>query len=139
MTVLGTGLMGQVGISSGIFSALATQGVNVRFISQSSSEYSISFAVRREDSARVVAAMENLVSGGTLLPLDDVMVLNQRVGIITLFGSRMKNVPGTSGHVYAALGAAGVNIIASAQGGEELSISLVVDEADLDRALKAVK
>ena len=139
VTVLGTGLMGQVGISSGIFSALAAQGVNVRFISQSSSEYSISFAVRREDSARVVAAMENLVSGGALLPLDDVMVLNQRVGIITLFGSRMKNVPGTSGHVYAALGAAGVNIIASAQGGEELSISLVVDEADLDRALKAVK
>ena len=139
VTVLGTGLMGQVGISSGIFSALAAQGVNVRFISQSSSEYSISFAVRREDSARVVAAMENLVSGGTLLPLDDVMVLNQKVGIITLFGSRMKNVPGTSGHVYAALGAAGVNIIASAQGGEELSISLVVDEADLDRALKAVK
>lgn len=139
VTVLGTGLMGQVGISSGIFSALAAQGVNVRFISQSSSEYSISFAVRREDSARVVAAMENLVSGGTLLPLDDVMVLNQRVGIITLFGSRMKNVPGTSGHVYAALGAAGVNIIASSQGGEELSISLVVDEADLDRALKAVK
>lgn len=139
VTVLGTGLMGQVGISSGIFSALAAQGVNVRFISQSSSEYSISFAVRREDSARVVAAMENLVSGGTLLPLDDVMVLNQKVGIITLFGSRMKNVPGTSGHVYSALGAAGVNIIASAQGGEELSISLVVDEADLDRALKAVK
>lgn len=139
VTVLGTGLMGQVGISSGIFSALAAQGVNVRFISQSSSEYSISFAVRREDSARVVAAMENLVSGGTLLPLDDVMVLNQKVGIITIFGSRMKNVPGTSGHVYAALGAAGVNIIASAQGGEELSISLVVDEADLDRALKAVK
>lgn len=139
VTVLGTGLMGQVGISSGIFSALAAQGVNVRFISQSSSEYSISFAVRREDSARVVAAMENLVSGGTLLPLDDVMVLNQKVGIITLFGSRMKNVPGTSGHVYAALGAAGVNIIASSQGGEELSISLVVDEADLDRALKAVK
>lgn len=139
VTVLGTGLMGQVGISSGIFSALAAQGVNVRFISQSSSEYSISFAVRREDSARVVAAMENLVSGGTLLPLDDVMVLNQKVGIITIFGSRMKNVPGTSGHVYAALGAAGVNIIASSQGGEELSISLVVDEADLDRALKAVK
>lgn len=139
VTVLGTGLLGQVGISSGIFSALAAQGVNVRFISQSSSEYSISFAVRREDSARVVAAMENLVSGGTLLPLDDVMVLNQKVGIITLFGSRMKNVPGTSGHVYAALGAAGVNIIASSQGGEELSISLVVDEADLDRALKALK
>ena len=139
VTVLGTGLLGQVGLSSGIFSALAAQHVNIRFISQSSSEYSISFAVRHEDSDRVVAAMENLVSGGAMLPLDDVMVLNQRVGIITIFGSRMKNVPGTSGRVYAALGEAGVNIIASAQGGEELSISLVVNEADLDTALAALK
>ncbi|MDT3366942.1 MAG: ACT domain-containing protein [Bacteroidota bacterium] len=139
VTVLGTGLLGQVGLSSGIFSALAAQHVNIRFISQSSSEYSISFAVRHEDSDRVVAAMEDLVSGGAMLPLDDVMVLNQRVGIITIFGSRMKNVPGTSGRVYAALGEAGVNIIASAQGGEELSISLVVNESDLDTALKALK
>lgn len=139
VTVLGTGLLGQVGMSSSIFSCLAAEGVNVRFISQSSSEYSISFAVRHEDSEKVVAAMNALVERNPMLPLDDVMVLNRQVGIVTLFGSRMKNVPGVSGKVFSALGAAGINIIASAQGGEELSISIVVDEADVDKAVAAIQ
>lgn len=139
ITVLGTGLLGQVGMSSSIFSCLAAEGVNIRFISQSSSEYSISFAVRRSDSDRVVSALKTLVESNKLMELDDVMVLNQHVGIITLFGSRMKNVPGTSGHVFSALGAGGINIIASAQGGEELSISVVVEEADLEKAAALLK
>ena len=139
VTVLGTGLLGQVGMSSSIFSCLASEGVNVRFISQSSSEYSISFAVSRKDSERVVRALQALVADNKLMELDDVMVLNQHVGIVTLFGSRMKNVPGVSGKVFSALGNAGINIIASAQGGEELSISIVLDEADIDRALVAVQ
>ena len=139
ITVLGTGLLGQVGMSSSIFSCLAAEGVNIRFISQSSSEYSISFAVSRKDSDRVVSALQALVAGNKLMELDDVMVLNQHVGIITLFGSRMKNVPGTSGRVFSALGQGGINIIASAQGGEELSISVVVDESDLDKAAQLLK
>ena len=69
-----------------------------------------------------------------VLPLDDVVVLNKEVGIVTVFGSRMRNLPGTSGKVFGLLGQAGINIIASAQGGEELSISLVVDAADVDKA-----
>ena len=62
------------------------------------------------------------------------VVLNQAVGIVTVFGSRMKNVPGTSGSVFGKLGAAGINVIASAQGGEELSISLVVNVQDVEKA-----
>ena len=67
------------------------------------------------------------------------MVLNQAVGIVTVFGSKMRNLPGTSGAVFAKLGEAGINIIASAQGGEELSISLVVSEADTDRAAQLLR
>lgn len=139
VTVLGTGLLGRVGLSSSIFSCLAANGVNIHFISQTSSEYSISFAVSRGDSDRVVAALQSLVADNQLMELDDVMVLNQHVGIITLFGSRMKNVPGVSGKVFSALGEAGINIIASAQGGEELSMSIVLDEADLEKAQAALR
>lgn len=46
----------------------------------------------------------------------------------------MKNVPGVSGKVFLLLGDAGINVIASAQGGEELSISFVLDVKDLDKA-----
>lgn len=138
ITVLGTGLLGTVGLSSSIFSALAAQGVNVRFISQSSSEYSISIAVREADRPKVLEALGGVVSGNRLMQLDDVMVLHQKAGIVTLYGSRMRNVPGISGRVFTALGSAGINIIASAQGGEELSISVVLDEADLDKAVAAL-
>ena len=136
VTVYGTGLLGRVGMSSSIFSCLAKAGVNVRFIAQTSSEYSISFAVRSADKERTQEALGGLFKDNPLLPLDDVVVLNKEVGIVTVFGSRMRNLPGTSGQVFGALGEAGINIIASAQGGEELSISLVLEEADVEKAVQ---
>ena len=134
ITVYGTGLLGRVGMSGSIFSSLASHGVNVRFIAQTSSEYSISFAVRSQDKEQALEAIRSLFQANPLLPLDDVVVLNQAVGIVTVFGSRMRNLPGTSASVFGKLGAAGINIIASAQGGEELSISLVVAEEDVEKA-----
>ena len=50
-----------------------------------------------------------------------------------------KNLPGTSGAVFGKLGKAGINVIASAQGGEELSISLVLDQKDIDKATEVLK
>ena len=134
LTVYGTGLLGRVGMSGAIFSCLAAAGVNVRFIAQTSSEYSISFAVRAEDEKKAQEAIKGLFKDNPLLPLDDVVVANQAVGIVTVFGSKMRNIPGTSAAVFGKLGAAGINIIASAQGGEELSISLVVSADDVEKA-----
>ena len=139
VTVYGTGLLGRVGMSSSIFSCLSKAGVNVRFIAQTSSEYSISFAVRTDDKERTQEALHGLFMDNPLLPLDDVVVLNKEVGIVTVFGSRMRNIPGTSGKVFGTLGQAGINIIASAQGGEELSISLVLEEADVDKAVQLLR
>ena len=133
ITVYGTGLLGQVGMSSAIFSAMAQAGINVRFISQSSSEYSISFAVRQEDRQAAEEAVSALVQSE-----DDVLIISREVGIVTVYGDKMKNVPGVSAKVYAALAAAGVNTIAAAQGGEELSISIVVEADRLDKAVQAL-
>lgn len=138
VTVYGTGLLGRVGASSAIFTSLANAGVNVRFISQTSSEYAITFAVNAKDSEKVSEVINALVVNNPLIPLDDIMVINREVAIITVYGSRMKNIPGVSGKVFSLLGAAGVNVIASAQGGEELSISVVLEVSDLDKAQKAL-
>ena len=139
ITVYGTGLLGRVGMSGAIFSSLAAKGVNVRFIAQTSSEYSISFAIRSDEKDTALEAIRGVFRDNPLLPLDDVVVLNRSVGIITVFGSQMKNLPGTSAAVFGKMGQAGINIIASAQGGEELSISLVVDAADLEKATEVLK
>lgn len=138
VTVYGTGLLGQVGASSIIFSSLANAGVNIRFIAQTSSEYSISFAVREKYGEKVSEVLNALFNKNHLMPLDDVMMVNQKVGIITVYGSRMKNVPGISGTVFSLLGKAGINVIASAQGGEELSISVVLDVNDLNKAMDSL-
>lgn len=134
ITVYGTGLLGRVGMSGAIFSCLAQAHVNVRFIAQTSSEYSISFAVKSAEKDCCVYAIQSLFKDNPLLPLDDVVVANQEVGIVTVFGSRMRNLPGTSASIFNKMGEAGINIIASAQGGEELSISLVVKAADVETA-----
>lgn len=134
VTVYGTGLMGQVGASAAIFSALSKAGINIRFISQTSSEYAISFAINERDGEKVLSVIDSLMADNQLIAFDDVVAINQKVGIVTVYGSRMKNIPGVSGKVFSLLGTAGINVIASAQGGEELSISVVVDEADVQKA-----
>lgn len=139
LTVYGSGLLGNVGISSDLFRAIADKDVNIRFISQSSSEYSISFAVKQADEEAAVEAVRSLMSEKHLLSLDDVLILDRKVGIVSVCGDRMRNVPGISGKVFTAVGDAGISIIAAAQGGEELSISIVLDSADVDRGLEALK
>ncbi len=139
ITVYGSGLLGTVGISSDLFRTIAENGINIRFISQSSSEYSISFAVKNADCVRAINAISSLIDEKHILTIDDLMIHNKKVAIVSVCGDRMRNVPGISGKVHTALGNAGINIIAAAQGGEELSISIVVDEKDLDKAVKALK
>ena len=134
ITVYGTGLLGRVGMSGAIFSCLAQAHVNVRFIAQTSSEYSISFAVKSAEKDCCVYAIQSLFKDNPLLPLDDVVVANQEVGIVTVFGSRMRNLPGTSASIFNEARLAGMTIIASAQGGEELSISRVGKAADVAKA-----
>ena len=124
-TVYGTGLLGSIGISSAIFGALARDGVNIHFISQSLSEYSISFAVRRASAKAAEQAVKSLIGAR----MSDISYDCRPVEIVSVFGQGMRNVPGISGRVYSALGEAGVNVVAASQGGEELSISIVVDES----------
>lgn len=139
ITVYGTGLLGSVGVSSAIFGLMAKEGINIRFISQSSQEYSISFAVRHSDSEKAIETINNNLKDTNLLSINDLMVLNQKVCIVSAFGDRMKNVPGVSAKIYAALGAAGISIVAASQGGEELSISIVVKEEEAEDAIEALE
>jgi len=50
----------------------------------------------------------------------------------------MIHTPGIAGRVFSALGGAGVNVIAIAQGSSEVSISMVVEASDAETAVKAI-
>ena len=133
INVKGTSLVGKVGISSAIFGALARNDVNIRFISQPSSEHCISIAIRATDAEKAMDALAPVSLGG-----EESVSLEENVSILSVFGARMRKVPGSSGKVFSALGAAGVNIIAAAQGGDELSISLVIAASDSAKASESI-
>jgi len=137
INVRGTGLVGRVGVSSSIFGALARGGVNIRFISQPSSEFCITVAVSAEDLPAAREALSALYSDGSV-SLDDAVDVVEDVCLLSVCGNGMKNVPGTSGRIYTALGAYGVNIISAAQGGDELTISFVIRSADRAAAEEAL-
>ncbi len=138
ITVYGNGLLGQIGTSSKLFGLLSENGINIMFISQSSSEYSISFAVDGKDGKKAVEAISKARKNKQFLSLDETVFVKKNVGIVSVCGNKMRNVPGVSGKLFSVLGAAGVNIIAAAQGGEELNISVVVAEKDIARSVNAI-
>ena len=135
-TVFGTGLLGSIGVASKIFGALADAGVNIHFISQALSEYSITFAVAHPQSEKAETALQHVIASSTS---PDLYFDRCAVAILSVYGSQMQNRPGVSGKVFGALGAAGVNILASSQGGEQLSISIVVAAADAGAAKAALE
>jgi aspartokinase len=126
-----------VGVSSSIFGALARSGVNIRFISQPSSEFCITVAVSMEDLPAAREALSALYSDGQV-SLDDAVDVVEDVCLLSVCGNGMKNMPGTSGRIYSALGEYGVNIISAAQGGDELTISFVIHAAQRAAAEEAL-
>jgi aspartate kinase len=60
------------------------------------------------------------------------------VVIVTLVGSGMRDTPGVAGQIFGKLGEKQVNVLAIAQGSSEVSISLVVDQGDAERAVRAL-
>lgn len=57
--VSGPGMKGMVGMAARVFATMSRAGISVVLITQSSSEYSISFCVPQSDCARAKRAMED--------------------------------------------------------------------------------
>ena len=134
----GTGMVGVAGFSARVFGSLARKGISVMLISQSSSEYSICFAVLPEDAPDAEAALkeefENEVRAGSI----EAPVAEKDLSIIAVVGSAMKSTSGIAGKVFHALGRNGINIVAIAQGSSETNISAVVSSEDEGKALNAI-
>ncbi len=136
--VEGRGMLGVPGVAARTFAAVAGTGTSVLLISQASSEQSICFIVPGDTQAKVIAALEEAFAAEIARrDIDRVRAL-ERVVIVTLVGEGMRHTPGIAGRIFGALGAQGINVIAIAQGASEVAISVVVAEADGQRALQAL-
>jgi aspartokinase/homoserine dehydrogenase 1 len=138
VNVEGAGMIGVPGTAHRLFGALREEGISVILISQGSSEHSICCAipgVEAERAARVVAAaFDREIKEGQIQSIQ----VDRELAILAVVGDGMAGLPGISGKVFNALGSAGVNVHAIAQGASERNISVVVDGKDATRALRAV-
>jgi len=138
ITVEGRGMLGVPGVAARAFGAVASTGTSVPLITQASSEQSICFAVPSEQATLVLSALEKAFAREIADADIDRVWATEDVSIVTVVGAGMRHTPGVAGSVFSKLGQHGVNVLAIAQGSSEVSISLVVDAADTESAVKAL-
>jgi aspartokinase/homoserine dehydrogenase 1 len=136
--VQGPGMIGATGFSSRLFGALARRGVNIILITQSSSEYSICFAILPSYADAAGAAVNEEFAREIAAAAIDPPIVEMDLSIVAVVGSRMKKTSGIAGKVFHALGRNGINVVAIAQGSSEINISAIISRADEAKALNAV-
>ncbi len=138
VTIEGRGMLGVPGVAARAFSAVASTGTSVPLITQASSEQSICFAVPSETAAPILSALQNVFAREIEDEDIDRVWMTEDVSIITVVGVGMRHTPGVAGQVFSQLGRNNTNVLAIAQGSSEVSISMVVDAADTEAAVKAL-
>jgi aspartokinase/homoserine dehydrogenase 1 len=138
VNVEGTGMIGVPGTAHRLFGALHEEGVSVTMISQGSSEHSICFVVPGHLGDRAKMAVERAFFAERHYGQVQTVELHRDCCVLAVVGDHMAGHPGVAGKFFGSLGKAGVNIRAIAQGSSERNISVVIDDADASRALRAV-
>ena len=134
----GTGMIGIPGVAHKLFGALRAVDVSVVMISQASSEHSICFAVPRVHAELAKKTVEETfiveMQRGEVQTVD----LTDGCCIIAMVGDGMIERLGMAGKFFSALGKAGINVRAIAQGSSERNISAVIEQDEATKALRAL-
>lgn len=138
ITLEGRGMLGVPGVAARTFETVANIGTSVPLISQASSEQSICFAVPAAAASKVLKSLSEAFAKDIQNRDIDRVWATEEVGIVTVVGEGMRSTPGVAGRIFSALGQNKVNVIAIAQGSSEVSISLIVDAADIPLALRTL-
>ncbi|WP_110480010.1 bifunctional aspartate kinase/homoserine dehydrogenase I [Candidatus Karelsulcia muelleri] len=135
ITLEGSGMVGIPGFSKRLLKKLSEEKINVIFITQSSSEYSIAVGINEKDVLKAKLVIDNEfyieISNNKIKPLS----IERDFCIIALVGEKIKNMHGTSGKIFSALGKNRINIRAIAQGSTEKNISVVINKTDFKKAI----
>jgi aspartate kinase len=134
ININGAQMIGRPGVAKAIFSILADHEVNVMMISQGSSEANISLIVDETHLSPAVTALSELRKKCVVREVSH----NHDVCAVAVVGSGMAGAPGTSGRIFSAMGAAGINVMMISQGSSEANISFVVGQSDGPRAVRVL-
>ncbi len=129
------GLKNEPGVAFKVFSLLAKNNVNVDVILQSigrGDEKDISFTVARSDTELCKQLLDERKGS---LGFEDISI-NDHIAKVSIVGAGMIGNPGVAAAMFEALYAAGININMIST--SEIKVSVLVDEADADRAVQVV-
>ncbi|MEI7934652.1 MAG: bifunctional aspartate kinase/homoserine dehydrogenase I [Chlorobiaceae bacterium] len=138
LNMSGSGMVGVPGIASRLFSCLARHRINIIFISQASSEQSITLAINPSQSAKAKNILEEEFIAEIGSRQIDPLLIRRNMAMIAVVGNNMSGHPGVSAQLFETLGKNGINVIAVAQGANEMNISLVIESHDEDKALNCI-
>lgn len=135
VTVSGPGLKGVAGISARVFSSLANCNISINLITQSSSEFSISFCIEQRCVAQTKKALKSEfeleLASGLIKPLQ----VQKNMAIVSLIGDGMRQQVGLAARFFASLAQAHVNVCAMAQDSNERAVSAVINDSEAPDAI----
>src|SRR5271167_2575014 len=134
ITVGGPGIVGVPDVLGRTFATTAAVRANVLLISQSSSQNDICLVVSSALAKPTVEALRREFAQDLAHEKVEHITLDPTVAIVSEVGQNMRG-SGIVGRTFGALGRAGVNIIAIAQGSSECNLSFVVSRDDMKAAL----
>ncbi len=138
VNVAGPGMKGMVGMASRIFDAISRQQVSVLLITQSSSEYSISFCIHSSDEAVVKSTLEAEFELELNNQLLESIEFRNELSVISIVGDGMRKQQGIAASFFSSLSQTQVNVVAIAQGSSERSISAVIEGVKSQDAIKVI-
>ncbi|MGD7705205.1 aspartate kinase [Microlunatus sp. Y2014] len=130
------GVPDKIGEAATIFEALAGAEINIDMIVQNVSQVStsrtdISFTLPKADGQRAVQKLQEIQAE---VDFSDILYDDQ-IGKVSVIGVGMRSHPGVTAKFFSALAKDGVNIEMIST--SEIRISVVVNEDDVDRAVRA--
>ena len=138
VTISGTGMIGVPGIAQRMFQALAAANINILFITQSSSEHNICFAVTKDDAVAAKNAIESAYEYELRLQKIDPVQVENELGLVAVVGDGMRERAGIAGKIFSLLGENGINIRAIAQGATERNVSFIINQYNVSKALNVL-
>ena len=136
VNVSGPGMKGMVGMASRVFATMSRENISLVLISQSSSEYCISFCIYSADAVRAKQSLQDEFELELLNGLLEPLSLTNKLSIVSLVGDGMHHQQGVAAKFFASLAQARVNVVAIAQDSSERSISVVIESRKCTDAMK---
>ncbi|MFX1394353.1 MAG: aspartate kinase [Promethearchaeota archaeon] len=132
ITITSGSMVDVPGVLARIFKVMGKNKISVSLVSQSASEISTSYVVKKEDAEKAVNALKNSEYFHEFY-----RIKAEDVAIINITGLKILENK-TKAKIFKALDKKNIHVKALSQSSEELNLSLVIDKKDLINAINLI-